>query len=272
MNYCPHCGAKVEHDGKYCQACGKPLAVEAEAKPAFMQSFSQLKQLVPNHVNLNRVIRFMHANFFLIHAVYLVIFIITLISSWSGLWALLIAAIGIYLYGALHATDELEGNKQIKEMIRAVGENRPIDTKKGTMNPVQPTVNEEVVPEAEVYTEAPTTEPDTFDQLDVAANAVVDPENAPTSEPFEEDFGTDDVTRTAPNEPERLNTLESDVEADIEEALEEELDELTALNELEQVEEQATLDELEQMEDGDVIVAPEDEAEILLDNPEEKKR
>lgn len=242
MNYCPHCGAKIDHDGKFCQACGKPLAVESEVKPSFKESFSQLKQLTPNRTNFNRVIGFMHANFFLIHTIYLVIFIIALISPWSGLWALLLGVIGIYLYGALHSSDELDWNKQVKEMLMAVGENRPVDTKKDMMDPVHTAENEAMTA-------------DTFDELDVAANVVAEPEN-PTPPVY--------------TDPQILDPAEGEIEADIETALEEELDELEELNELEQVQNQDTLDELEQIDDTDVIVAPEGEAEILLDDPEEK--
>lgn len=324
MNYCPHCGAKVEHEGKFCQTCGKTLVVETAGNTTFKQSFSQLKQLVPNRTNFNRVIKFMHTNFFLIHTIYLAIFIITLISPWSGLWALILAAIGIYLYGALHSSDELDLNKQVKEMIMAVGENRPIDTKKDAMASSQPTVNENVAPEAEVYTKVPNTTEDAFDQLDVAASVVVAPETFEPTIALEKDIEpTGDATKTAPNDPELLEISEGDVEAQTavatvnslnpstptfgEEAAtrdsllerEEELDELEALNDLEQLEDQEALNELEQLEDqaalnelerledqaaldelepneleqledGDVIVAPEGEAEIQLNDPEEK--
>lgn len=285
MNFCPHCGSKIDYPGKFCRACGQPLAVEAEAAPSFKQSFSQLKQLAPNRANFNRVIGFMHANFFLLHAVYLAIFIIALISPWSGLVALFLAALGIYLYGALHSSDEIEWNRKVKEVIMAVGENREFDRKKDVMDSVQAPFTDEVAPEAEVYTEAPVTEPDTFDQMDVAANVVVEPDNN-MAEPFEEDIMVDERTVTPESDPDLLDTLEGDIEADLEATQVEELNELNELNEqdeldeldepdeleeLNELEELGALEEMERLEAGEVIVAPEGEAEIFLDNPEEPK-
>lgn len=260
MNYCPHCGARIEHDGKFCQSCGKPLEAGTEAKTSVKQSFSQLKDLIPNRENFNQVIRFMHANFFLVHAIYLVVFIITLISSWSGLWALLLSAIGIYLFAVLQGTDEHEWNKQVKEMIMAVGENRPVEPKKAGKQAGQANVNETVTPATTVYPEETTPEADTFDQLDVAADVVVEPEveGATVDTPLTSEAAT-------------LDTEEAAVEADIEAALDEELDELEALNDLERVEDQATLDEIEQLDEVEVIVASEGEADVLLHDTEEKK-
>lgn len=167
MNYCPHCGAKIEHDGKFCQTCGEPLEVNASAtKPSFTDSFSQLKLLVPSRTNFNRVIGFMHANFFLIHAVYLLVFIVTLLSPMVGLIAFVISVIGIYLTGALHSGKEIDLNKRVKEVVTAVGENREVATKKDVVQSVPtPEVSEE-----EVTVVPPVS--DTFDELDVAASVL----------------------------------------------------------------------------------------------------
>lgn len=167
MNYCPHCGAKIEHDGKFCQTCGEPLEVNASAtKPSFTDSFSQLKLLVPSRTNFNRVIGFMRANFFLIHAVYLLVFIVTLLSPWAGLIAFVISVIGIYLTGALHSGKEIDLNKRVKEVVTAVGENREVATKKDVVQSVPtPEVSEE-----EVTVVPPVS--DTFDELDVAASVL----------------------------------------------------------------------------------------------------
>ena len=239
MNYCPRCGAKIDHTGKFCQACGQALTSEPAPTPNFKQSFSYFKKLSPSRENLNRVIGFMHANFFLIHAIYLAIFIIALFSPWTGFWSLVLAAILIYLYGAFKSSAENEWNQKIKEIILAVGENRPIEAKKEA--PQETTV----VPEAEDFTEVAATEPDTFDQLDVAADFPV----------------TEEL-----DEAELLASLEEEIPSDTEE-----IDELAALYELEQIENQETLDELEQLDESHVVVAPAGEAEIVLETEEAPK-
>lgn len=252
MNYCPHCGAKIEHDGKFCQTCGEPLEVNASAtKPSFTDSFSQLKLLVPSRTNFNRVIGFMHANFFLIHAVYLLVFIVTLLSPLAGLIAFVISVVGIYLTGALHSGKEIDLNKRVKEVVTAVGENREVATKKDVVQSVPtPEVSEE-----EVTVVPPVS--DTFDELDVAAS-VLPADEVEALADLDQAYDSELEGELVDETPE---TFDEVVEEALVEAAEAQSDEAQSDEAIEEIP-AGTFEE----DEHKTILAPTGEAEVVLDS------
>lgn len=245
MNYCPHCGAKIEHDGKFCQTCGEPLEVNVSAtKPSFTDSFSQLKLLVPSRTNFNRVIGFMHANFFLIHAVYILVFLVTLLSPMVGLIAFVISAVGIYLTGALHSGKEVDLNKRVKEVVTAVGENREVATKKDVVQ----SVSTPVVSDEDVNVVPPVS--DTFDELDIAASVL----------PADEVEALGDLDQAYDSELE--GELVDETPETFDEVVEEALSDATQSDEAIEEIPAGTYEE----DEHKTILAPTDEAEVVLDS------
>lgn len=257
MNYCPHCGAKIEHDGKFCQTCGEPLEVTAsETKHSFSDSFSQLKRLIPSRTNFNRVIGFMHANFFLIHAVYLFVFIVTLLSPMVGLIAFVFSAVGIYLTGALHSGKEVDLNKRVKEVVTAVGENREVATKKDVVQSVStPDVSDEdvnVVPPVS----------DTFDELDIAAS-VLPADEVETLVDLDQSYDSELEGDLVDETPETFDVV-------VEEALVEATEAQSDATQSDATQSDEAIEEIPagtyEEDKHKTILAPTDEAEVVLDS------